>query len=135
MFDRVARLFSEYAAKVVATLRDGDYDLALSTREALWFCQEWISYRPTDDYDTFVEAGKVMYVAWEPFIVACDVADRIESLLGSLGTNNECIGFARTCHNDLTALLILADWCDEHNLPAAAVEARHLHNLTQHLLR
>jgi hypothetical protein len=81
-----------------------------------------------------VETAQDVHEVWMPFMEACELAERIDSFLASLSTNTAA-AFAHGCRDDLTTLLVLADWCDEHNLPHAAAEARHLHDLTRYLIR
>ena len=81
--------------------------------------------------DLFVLAK---YPPWNDFADGCDLADRIESFLAALNGDKTLRALTEACHRDLTTLLVLADWCDEHNLPMAAAEARHLHRLIQNYL-
>jgi hypothetical protein len=69
---------------------------------------------------------------WDAFAHACSLADRIDSLLAPL-ERGPGAPVARGCRDDLDALPVLADWCDDHALPCAAREARHLHALARAL--
>jgi hypothetical protein len=67
---------------------------------------------------------------WQPLLEACELAERVDSFLAVLEAS-PAAGLARSCREDVRALSILADWCDDNAQPAAAAEARHLHNLLQ----
>jgi hypothetical protein len=71
------------------------------------------------------------YPSWPPFARTCDLADRIDHLLVRLEGRGRVATLAWGCREDLDGLLILADWCEENNLPPFASEARHLHSLAQ----
>jgi hypothetical protein len=62
---------------------------------------------------------------------ACAVAERVDCFLATLETGAQSRQLASGCRDDLDGLLVLADWCEENGLPAAAAEARHLHGLVR----
>jgi hypothetical protein len=68
--------------------------------------------------------------AWLDFCAVCDLAGRIDSLLGVL--QGDGVVLARTCREDLDGLPVLADWCEDAGRPVAAAEVRHLHALVRH---
>jgi hypothetical protein len=68
--------------------------------------------------------------AWGCFADACNLAERIDSLLATLESGPGS-GLARGCRDDLDGLAVLADWCDDQGLAASAREARHLHGLVR----
>jgi hypothetical protein len=135
---QVQRLVGEVADPILETAQTGDYlgalqaaecaaDFDLASRED-WFERDGL-------VELYYPAIREALEECKPLLDVCNLAHRIDSFLASLSTNNTAAAFARGCRDDLTTLLILADWCDEQNLPHAAAEARHLHNLTRYLLR
>jgi hypothetical protein len=70
---------------------------------------------------------------WEKLEEVCGLASDIDSFLATLerGPGRE---LARGCRQDVDGLAVLADWCEENGLPAAAAEARHLHGLVRRAL-
>jgi hypothetical protein len=67
---------------------------------------------------------------WVDFCAVCDLAARIDGLLDVLQSDG--VALAPACRDDLDALSVLADWCDDAGRPAAAAELRHLHKLFRH---
>ena len=127
-----------YAKRAMEVARCGEYLHASWTANDLYEHLLWKldnSAETLGSWEKRVETAQDFHEVWIPFMEACELAERIDSFLASLSTNNTTAAFARGCRDDLTTLLILADWCDEHNLPHAASEARHLRNLTRYLLR
>jgi hypothetical protein len=139
MLPRVAQLFSNCAAGVLEAARRGEYLPDAMTWGEWWDdtdADPLLHERAEEAYWHLLETlEQSLFAVWLPFIEACELAERIDSFLAALSTDNTTAAFARGCRDDLTTLLILADWCDEHNLPHAASEARHLRNLTRYLLR
>src|SRR4051794_36094831 len=70
--------------------------------------------------------------AWLTFSETCELAQRIDSFLATLERGGTGAALARSCRDNLATLLVLADWCEENKLPAAAGEARHLHGLVSY---
>ncbi len=68
---------------------------------------------------------------WSSFTWACELAERIDCLLLTLEQSRWGANLARGCRQDLDGLLVLADWCEDTDLPRAASEARHLHGLVR----
>jgi len=68
---------------------------------------------------------------WSSFMWACELADRIDSLLLTLENGRQGADLARGCRQELDGLLVLADWCEDADLPQSASEARHLHGLVR----
>jgi hypothetical protein len=127
-----------YGKQVLEVARGGQYLHASWMANDLYEHLLWVLDTYTESqagWEKRVETAQDFHEVWIPFMEACELAERIDSFLASLSTNNTAAAFARGCRDDLTTLLILADWCDEQNLPHAAAEARHLHNLTRYLLR
>ncbi|HEY7313675.1 MAG TPA: hypothetical protein VH643_30275 [Gemmataceae bacterium] len=71
------------------------------------------------------------YPPWRHFADDCELAERIDSFLVALRGDKMQTALAEDCRRDLNTLLVLADWCEEHNMPMAAAEARHLPHLTR----
>jgi hypothetical protein len=65
-----------------------------------------------------------------PIEQVCELAERIDSFLKGLPRETP-LGLILDARNDLSLLLILADWCEDHGHPVAAQEARHLHGLVR----
>jgi hypothetical protein len=68
---------------------------------------------------------------WASFLDICELADRIDHFLYSMERHGPGPNLADECRRDLTALLVLADWCEEHDLLTSASEARYLHGLVR----
>jgi hypothetical protein len=109
--DYVLRLVTELIDGVLEAARGGDF---FRWREA-WLLDD-LSASP----------------AWEAFCEVCALADRIDSLLVTLERGSSA-ALARGCRDDLDGLLVLGDWCEDHALPCAATELRHLHGLVRDL--
>src|SRR5262249_41007469 len=72
---------------------------------------------------------------WDVFQAACELAERIDSFLGTVGQGGPGSQVAGECRSDLNLLLVLADWCADTGLPESAAEARHLYGLVCSLHR
>ncbi len=70
-------------------------------------------------------------LALAPLLEACELADRIDGFLAVMERPGPGRALAVGCRDDLDGLLVLADWCEENGLPAAAREARHLAGLVR----
>jgi hypothetical protein len=81
---------------------------------------------PGDRLDELLEG----IPCWADFCAVCDLAGRIDLLLDVLQSDGAAL--APACRDDLDALSVLADWCDDARRPAAAAELRHLHGLFRH---
>jgi hypothetical protein len=68
---------------------------------------------------------------WQELYQACELADRIDHFLAQLEKADAGGLLARACRQDLEALQILADWCEEQGRLAVAAEARHLLGLAR----
>ena len=80
-----------------------------------------------DPYDDNME-GKTF---WK----AIDQTSRIDDFLFTLECDRRCRPLARDCRDDLALLNVLADWCEDHDRPVVAAEARHLWALVVSILR
>jgi hypothetical protein len=78
----------------------------------------------------YIETALDECPSWVAFREVCNLVGRIDGLLGVL--EHDGVALARSCREDLDALLVLADWCDDCGRPAVAAEARHLHGLVRH---
>ena len=67
-----------------------------------------------------------------PFL---DDVSRLDDFLFTLEGDRYSGPLARACREDLALLTILADWCEDHDRPVAAAEARHLWSLVVSILR
>jgi hypothetical protein len=74
-------------------------------------------------------------LVWGEFASVCNIAERIDAFLAVFERDRASAPLARRCRDDLDALLILADWCEENDLPMAAREARHFDDLVRYLRR
>jgi hypothetical protein len=76
------------------------------------------------------EQAEVIRANRQPVEDACDLAVRIDAFLRVLPRETP-LGLLQDCRTDLSLLLILADWCEDHGQQLAAREARHLHGLVR----
>ena len=60
---------------------------------------------------------------------------RLDDFLFTLEGDRNSGPLARDCREDLALLNVLADWCEDHDWPIAAAEARHLWALVVSILR
>jgi hypothetical protein len=76
----------------------------------------------------------LVLAVWRHFRDACGHARQIDDFLAALERRPGATGLARACRDEVTGLLVLADWCDENGLPASATEARYLFGLLREVL-
>jgi hypothetical protein len=112
----------------------GDYRAA---SRAAWFSYFYWSPGPEMHFHRYVgfTATTVLlnhFPAWRAFREACELAWRIDCFLAALSRDKLIAALARDCCQDLSVLLILADWAEENGRPASAAEARHLHGLVRY---
>lgn len=69
--------------------------------------------------------------SWWGFRDVIRLCDQIDNFLATLEGDRRATGLARACRDDLDLLLILADCCEEHDLPRAAEQARYYHGLAE----
>jgi len=67
--------------------------------------------------------------------MAAEQVSRLDDFLFTLEGDRRCRHLARDCRDDLALLNVLADWCEDHDRPVAAAEARHLWALVASILR
>jgi hypothetical protein len=67
--------------------------------------------------------------AWRTFHEAVELAERIDTYLAVMETDGRTAALAQDCRRELDLLCVLADLCEDAELPRAADEARHLHGL------
>jgi hypothetical protein len=125
----ITRRFDALLDDIEDAARHGRYLLAARLTS-------WWNYREEDFARFLDQSGFLPHLEespnWQAFAHACSLADRIDSLLATL-ERGAAAPVARGCRDDLDALPVLADWCDDHALPCAAREARHLHALARAL--
>jgi hypothetical protein len=82
------------------------------------------------DKERWIRGGLDRCSHWQAFCEVCELAGRIDALIDVL--ERDGVALARSCREDLDALPVLADWCDDSGRPAAAAEVRHLHAQVRH---
>jgi hypothetical protein len=114
-----------WADECLACARRGDYPGAWEAAGDACACE--VELLASDHWQ---EVCKRLALAptWEALLDACELAERIDSLLGVL-ERGAGARLARDCRGELGLLPVLADWCDDGAAPAAAAEARHLSGL------
>jgi hypothetical protein len=122
---RVAAVAKDLATAVVEAARQGDYFWARKHSEP--------DHATGIVYELFGETVQPMErcLDWQAFAEACKLAERLDSFLVAVARDKVAAALAADCRQDLRMLLVLADWCAEHDLPATAVEARYLYRLTR----
>jgi hypothetical protein len=85
---------------------------------------------PAAVFGSYLDLGEPC-PGWGTFTEVFELAAWVDSFLATLERGGPGKGLARGCREDLDGLPVLADWCEENGLPAAAAEARHLHRLVR----
>jgi len=67
--------------------------------------------------------------AWVAFRDFVELAERIDTYLAVMETDRRTAALAQDCRGELDLLRVLADLCVDLDLPRAAADARHLHEL------
>jgi hypothetical protein len=62
-----------------------------------------------------------------PAIHLAEHIRRADTFLQGLSTTGDGAAVAAECRADVNAFRVLADWCEDHEMRAAAAEARHLY--------
>jgi hypothetical protein len=66
---------------------------------------------------------------WTAFREVILLAQRIDSFMSALESDQLARPLVRDCRGNLDLLCVLADWCQDNDRPRAATEARPLHDL------
>jgi hypothetical protein len=123
--ERVEKVVDEVAADALKAAWQGRYLRAYKITSPDWVSDS-LALR-----DVLTAAPLEACPHWGAFVGACELAERIDSFLAAVARGKVAAALATDCRQDLGMLLVLADWCAEHDLPAAAAEARHLYGLTR----